>query len=164
MPECQSWTAVPIYMKLVNMVAKITGRIFVGPDLCRNKDYLDAAINYTLDLIEAQQAVKQVRPILRPFLAPRLPEILRLRQREKAAAEYLQPIVQARRDAEANDPNWQKPDDMLSWFMNRRDDYGVDSTAKLAKLQLGIIFAAIHTTTMTTTNMQVSPSMVPKIR
>lgn len=143
----------PIYSRLVNMVAKISGRVFVGPELCRDDGYLDAAVNYTMDLINAQRAIKKIRPLYRPYLAPRLPEIKRLLQRQKSAEAFLRPVVQARRDAEKNDPSYQKPDDLLSWFMNRSEDFGVESTEKLAKLQLGIIFAAIHTTTLTATNM-----------
>lgn len=137
------------------MVAKITGRVFVGPDLCRHKEYLDSAINYTMDVINLQQAIKQINPWLRPIRAPRLPEYSRLRRREKLAEELLQPIIDARRAAEANDPDYQRPDDMLAWFMQRSKDYRFHSTAELAKLQLGLIFAAIHTTTLTTTNMYV---------
>ncbi|KAF2689091.1 ent-kaurene oxidase [Lentithecium fluviatile CBS 122367] len=156
MPACEDWTAVPIYKTLVTMVAKISGRIFVGAELCRNKDYLDCAINYTMDLIDTLKAVKHTNPWLRPILAPRLPEYHRLQKRERLARDVLVPIVRARQDAEkknADNPNWQRPDDMLSWFMSRREEYGVHSTEYMAKLQLGLIFAAIHTTTMTATNI-----------
>jgi hypothetical protein len=152
-PECEDWTSISIYMKLVHMVAKITGRVFVGPELCRNEDYLDSAINYTMDVINVQQSVKLIKPWLRPILAPRLPAVKRLRKREKMAEDLLKPIVQARLDAERDDPNYKSPDDMLSWFMSRNDEFGGHSSALLAKMQLGLIFAAIHTTTLVTTNM-----------
>lgn len=152
MPECDDWTGVYIYMKLAKIVAKVSGRVFVGPELCRDEKYLDAGINYTIELMNGQRAVKRVRPWLRPLLAPRLPEIRLLRKREAEAAEFLNPVVQARRDAE-KDPDYQKPDDFLQWLLNRRGDYKIESTAHLAKLQLGITFAAIHTTTVTATNV-----------
>ena len=109
--DCEDWTPVKINSKLVNMVAKITGRIFVGPELCRNKEYLDSAINYPTELVSAAQAVKQTRPFLRPWLAPRLPEVRKLDETERKAKQMLEPIIQARRDAQANDPDWQQPDD-----------------------------------------------------
>lgn len=152
MSPCEDWTGEYIYMKLVNVVAKVSGRVFVGPELCRDQGYLDAGINYTMELMNAQCAVKNMRPWIRPFLAPRLPEVLLLRKREKQATEFLRPVVQARRDAEKN-PDYQKPDDMLQWLLNRSVDYKIDSTAHLAKLQLGITFAAIHTTSVTATNV-----------
>lgn len=152
MPPCEDWTPVGIYMKLVRVVAKVSGRVFVGGELCRNKDYLDSGIHYTLELIGAQRAIKNLNPWLKPILAPRCPEVQRLRKRERMATDFLRPIIQARREAE-KDPDYQKPDDMLQWFLNRSSDYGVDTVQRMASIQLGIIFAAIHTTTLTATNM-----------
>jgi cytochrome P450 len=153
MPACEDWTSVHIYMKLVNAVAKVSGRVFVGPDLCRNKDYLDAAVNYTMDFISARSKIQDMRPWLRPFLAPRLKEVRQLAKREEMARKIIYPVVQARRDAENNDPDYKKPEDMLQWLMNRLEESGDDSIERLAKSQLGLIFAAIHTTTLTATNM-----------
>lgn len=154
MPACEDWTPVYIYMKLVHVIAKISGRVFVGPELCKDKDYLDAGINYTMDLITAQRQIQDIRSWLRPFLAPRLKSVQQLRKREKQARDLLAPIVAARREAEKKGgPEYQKPDDMLQWMMNR---HGEDvSVEKLAIQQLGLIFAAIHTTSLTATNVYV---------
>lgn len=156
MPPCEEWTSVYIYMKLVNAVAKVSGRVFVGPDLCRNKDYLDAAVNYTMDLISAQRKIQTMRPWLRPFLAPRLKEVAQLDKRTKSARELIAPIVAARREAEKNDPTYEKPQDMMQWLLDRYEASGRgDYLQQLAQSQLGLIFAAIHTTTLTATNMYV---------
>ncbi|KAF2268140.1 cytochrome P450 monooxygenase-like protein [Lojkania enalia] len=156
---CKDWTSVPIYMALVKIVAKVSGRVFVGPDLCHDKDYLDAGINYTLELIGAQRAIKEMRPWLRPLLAPRLPEVRRLREREQQAQAFLKPIIKARLDAQ-KDPEYQKPDDMLQWFMSKGGD-SFDSM-RVAKFTLGLIFAAIHTTTMTATNILYTLAATPE--
>jgi hypothetical protein len=42
MPPCEDWTEVCINQKLVDVVAKVSGRVFVGPELCHDKDYLDS--------------------------------------------------------------------------------------------------------------------------
>lgn len=160
LPPCQDWTEVCINAKLVDVVAKVSGRVFVGPELCQDPDYLDSGSNYTVDLMKAVQAIKKTRPWLRPFLAPRLPEVRKLRERERRAAEVLEPIVRSRMEAQKNDPNWQQPDDMMQWMMNRSQ--GANSVAELAKMQLGLIFAAIHTTTMTTTNILYTLAVTPE--
>jgi hypothetical protein len=77
------------------MVSKITSGIFVGPELCRNEEYLNSAINYPMDLIATQLAVKLIRPLLRPWLAPRMPEVRKLDETERKAKQVLEPIVQA---------------------------------------------------------------------
>ena len=153
MPPCEDWTSVHIYMKLVNAVAKVSGRVFVGPTLCRDKDYLDAAVNYTLDIVGAQRKIQDMRPWLRPFLAPRLKEVRTIDSRKEKARKLIAPIVQARREAEKNDPRYKKPEDMMQWLMDRYSASGNDSIDTLAQSQLGLIFAAIHTTTLTATNM-----------
>ncbi|KAF1935949.1 ent-kaurene oxidase [Clathrospora elynae] len=160
MPPCQDWTEVCINQRLVDVIAKVSGRIFVGPELCEDPEYLDSGVNYTLDLMSAVQAIKKLRPWLKPFLAPRLPETIQLRKREQHAAEFLQPIVLERITAKKNDANWQEPDDMLQWMINRSK--GADSYEQIAQYQLTLIFAAIHTTTMTTTNTLYTLAVTPE--
>jgi cytochrome P450 len=104
-------------------------------------------------LITAQLEIKKIRPFFKPWSAPRLPSVQKLHEAQKNLASFLEPVIQARRDAEKNDPEWQKPDDMLTWLMNRQGEFGVKSTKHLAQLLLGLIFASIHTTTLTATNM-----------
>lgn len=162
LPECNTWTEVCINSKLVDIVARVSGRVFVGPDLCQDPEYLNCGSNYTVYLMEAVRAIKRIRPWLRPFLVPRLPEIKRLRDMEKRAAEHLQPIVRERMEAEKNDPNWEKPDDMMQWLLNRSSSYGGATVEGLAKVQLGLIFAAIHTTTMTATNILYTLAVTPE--
>jgi hypothetical protein len=181
LPECKEWTEVSMNAKLVDIIAKVSGRIFVGPDLCQDPEYLHSASNYTVYLMQALYAIKQTRPWLRPFLVPRLPEIRRLREMEKRAAKHLEPIVRERKESERNDPNWEKPDDMVSlcypvlkahtnlssnvkmqWLLNHSAEHGVDSVEGLAKTQLGLIFAAIHTTTMTVTNILYTLAVMPE--
>jgi hypothetical protein len=153
MPPCDDWTPVNIYSKLSIMVAKISGRMFVGPDLCNEPDYLESSVAYTFDLIGAQHAIKQLRPFLKPILASRLPEVKLLRERERKITGVLAPEVERRREAEKNDPNCQKPDDLLQWLLNRTKGTSEDTVENIVKLQLAVIFAAIHTTTMTVTHM-----------
>jgi hypothetical protein len=115
LPSCEDWTEVTIYKAMVDIIAQVSGRVFVGPELCKDPTYLECSINYTMDLVNSVTAIKALRPWLRPFLAPRLPEIQQLRKRERTAAEYLKPIIKQRQDAEKNNPEWQKPDD-VSWL------------------------------------------------
>ncbi|KAH7063768.1 ent-kaurene oxidase [Paraphoma chrysanthemicola] len=163
MPPCTDWTAVHIYSKLSIMVAKISGRMFVGPDLCNHPDYLESSVAYTFDLIAAQHAIKRVRPILKPFLASRLPEVKILRERERKIKQVLAPEVRRRREARGKDSNYQEPDDLLQWLLNRSGgDAGKDTVDHIVKLQLAVIFAAIHTTTMTVTHMLYSLAVTPE--
>jgi cytochrome P450 len=153
MPDCKDWTAVNVWSKIAAMVAKISGRLFVGPELCRDEKYLEMAVNYAMLLNTAQEDIKRLRPIFKPWTAPRLQSVKKLHEARKELEEFLAPIVQSRRDAKVHDPNWIEPDDMLSWLMKRQEEVGDTSTKRAAAMQLGLNFAAILTTTLTTTNM-----------
>lgn len=160
MPTCDDWTDVTIYKTLVDIIAQVSGRVFVGPELCEDPFYLDCATNYTLDMIDSVTATKKIRPWLRPFLASRTPEMRRLHQKEKDLIEYLRPIIKQRQEA-AKDPNWEKPDDMSQWLLDRSAGDKLP-VAEYARIQLSLIFAAIHTTSTTATNIFYTLAATPE--
>lgn len=161
-PSVSESTPSPINInsKLLRIVAKVSGRVFIGPELCHDERYLSAAIGYTVSVMEAQRAVEKMSPWLRPFAARRLKEVRKLMEWEKDAMDFLRPVVESRREKQRRGEVLEK--DMLQWLMDSADQgqgrqhekWGTDTTTtrKLARLQLGISFAAIHTTTLVTTH------------
>lgn len=143
------WTEININRKLLRIVAKVSGRIFIGPELCHEEEYIDAAINYT---VEVMNAVREINDLtwFRDWRAPYLPTVQRINQRIKQALDFLKPVVEDRIARQKNDPDYEKPDDLLQWLMD--GEKGVPDVEYIARLQLGMTFAAIHTTTLTTTN------------
>ncbi|KAK1983621.1 cytochrome P450 [Colletotrichum cereale] len=161
LPQSCEWTEVKIMDRLMRIIAMASGRVFVGPELCRSEDYIDAAINYTVDLLKAIRKVSVIRPWLRPFLAPSRPEVKRLHQRIAEAVEFLKPVVELRRKA-SQDSDYQKPDDLLQWMIETQEESGDKDDEKLARYQLAISFAAIHTTSMTATNTLYTLAAMPE--
>ena len=149
---CSDWTTININNVLLRVVAIVSGRIFIGPELYRKDEYVEAATQYTVELLGAQRAVKAIRPWPRPIYAPFLPEQKALERRVVAANRFLQPVVQARREAAAQGENRQY-DDFLGWMMNNATKFDIKNDKEIARIQLAISFAAIHTTTMTATNV-----------
>lgn len=164
LPPCEKATEVHIHDVLANVVAQTSGRLFVGPELCQDPDYIETSVQYSLDIFIAAAAVKRVRPWLRPFLGSRVPEVARLRERERRAMEMMGSVIRQRKEAEKSDPSWQKPDDMMQWLMARSDD----NLAMLTNRQLVLTFAAIHTTTTAATNiiytLAATPEYIPGLR
>ncbi|KAF7548892.1 hypothetical protein G7Z17_g6765 [Cylindrodendrum hubeiense] len=138
MPEGQDWTEINIHHILLRVVGMVSGRMFIGPELCRTDQYLDAAINYTMEVMEAQRA------------------------RIKEFDDFLTPVVEGREEA-AKDPSFEKPDDMLQWIMDGREKFPDKNSRNMAKVQLGISFAAIHTTTLTATNVFYDLAALPEL-
>lgn len=151
LPQTNEWTEININSKLLRIVAMASGRIFIGPELCRDEAYLDAAINYTIDVMTAVHLISFTPKWLRPLVARLLPQVKRVHRRVKEADDFLRPVVAARKKA-AESMDYQEPDDMLQWIINSQKKFGEKDDKELAKNQLGVSFAAIHTTTLTTLN------------
>ncbi|EUC27499.1 hypothetical protein COCCADRAFT_41791 [Bipolaris zeicola 26-R-13] len=165
MPSCENWSEVNINKILLYVVSQVSGRIFVGPELCRNPEYIELVTNYTVYLGATVAAVKQLRPWLKPFLAHRLPEVVQLRKYQQRLSEFVLPIINERMTAKAKDPNWQEPDDMLQWIIARssgKEGDGKASIEDIASFQITLIFGAIHTTTLTATNILYTLAVTPE--
>ncbi|CCF36957.1 ent-kaurene oxidase [Colletotrichum higginsianum] len=167
LPQSGEWEEVDINQKLLRIVAIVSGRIFVGPELCRNETYIDSAINYTIDVMVAVYMIGLVPVWLRPFLAPRLPFVKKLEKRIQEADDFLRPVVKERRTA-MQDPSLASHDDMLQWIINSEIKRGNVDDKAVAKLQLSVSMAAIHTTTLTALNalytLAAMPHLVPELR
>ena len=151
--ECSEWTELNATNQLLQVVAQVSGRAFVGEELCRDPKYISTAINYTVDLMTAVRAVTLVPEWKRWWAAPRLPEVKRLRQYESDGIEMLRSVIDSRLNAAAADPEYTKPDDIMQWTLDRLlEQDGKVNAALAAKYQLILTFAAIHTTTLTATN------------
>lgn len=150
MPACKEWTELNVHGKLLRIVARVSGRIFIGAELCNQEAYINSATKYTVDVVQAVRAVQALKPWARWFKGSSLPEVKVLDKHEEEAKRFLRPVVTARRGAE-KEPGYQKPDDMLQWLLDN-PDIGDRDDRVLAKLQLSISFAAIHTTSLTLTN------------
>lgn len=150
--DCTDWTSLNINKSLLRVVAIVSGRIFIGPELYRKEPYIEAATQYTMELLAAQRAVKAIVPWLRPFLAPFLPELKTLKSRLATADTFLRPVVASRR-AQSDVPGLVHHDDFLGWMMADAKKLKIKDDKDIARVQLAISFAAIHTTTMTATNV-----------
>jgi cytochrome P450 len=166
LPQSGDWTEVHIFGKLLRIVAMASGRIFVGPELCRDERYLEVSTLYTVDLVEAARIVTEIPSWRRPLFAPIHPAVRKVHRRLDEAIAFLRPVVAARQEAARRGE--EKPDDMLQWIIDDHVAGGQEDAAELARMQLGVSFAAIHTTTMTTTSalytLAAMPELVPVLR
>lgn len=149
---CPEWTEVKVYQELLKIVAIVSGAIFVGPEFCREPSWVHASINYTTDLFKAAALLKQWPPYMRPLAKFWIPEVGRVYRYKRQAVDLLAPVIRdrrARRDRETDEA----PEDMLQWLVNKAPKFGTDNEEELAASQLTLSLAAIHTTTLTATQM-----------
>ncbi|KAG8162550.1 hypothetical protein KVR01_008315 [Diaporthe batatas] len=148
LPQTHSWTEVKINDKLVRIIAKASGRIFVGLELCRDEKYLETSINFTIDVMKAVFTVAFLPVWLRPVLTPVIPFVRTVHRRIREQTELISPLIRSRRLAAKNDPS-REPVDMLDWLIGEQMKSGIVDDYDLVQKQLGATFASIHTTTQT---------------
>ncbi|KAJ8123867.1 hypothetical protein ONZ43_g280 [Nemania bipapillata] len=149
-PDCRDeWVSVSIYDLLLRVVARVSGRVLVGPEICRQEEWLYTAIHFTENSYAIIMALRLLPSYLHPFIGPLLPAYWRVRSNLATAKRIIGPVVRQRRAKEASCAagEYKKDEDVLQWMM----DIGVAEEAtpdKLAHRQLMLSLAGIHTTTM----------------
>lgn len=156
--ECPEWTEVPVYGKVLQLVALLSGRTFVGLPLSRDKEWTDATINFTSDTLRAVKAIEKYHPLIRPLISHLLPEMKGLRAYREFAGKKLKPQVNAILARRLEKANGRVPEDLLDddvvkgnfnmihWTLNHLKDINSADAISLGQLQMLIAFAAIHTT------------------
>lgn len=145
------WTSITIYPKLMQIVAVVSGCIFIGPDLNRSQIYIDSSINYTLDLFGAASELRQWPSFMRPIVKHFLPSVVKVNEHRRKAKEFLVPVIRERRAL--RQAGEAEPDNALQWMVAKADKFNVTDDGALAEVQLTLSLAAIHTTTMTATHV-----------
>jgi cytochrome P450 len=155
-----------IYQKTLRIVAIVSGHVFLGPDLCRREEYLYASINFTVDVFKAVRQLKAWNRWLRPIVSFFTPELKQIQVHRQKARDFLLPIIRERRAA-LRAGKTDLPDDMLQWTINKATKFN-ESDEALADLQLTLSMAAIHTTTLQTTDilgeLAIRPDVVEELR
>ncbi|PQE10414.1 hypothetical protein CJF32_00000961 [Rutstroemia sp. NJR-2017a WRK4] len=147
----EGWRTVPVYGKVLGIVAILSGRVFVGAPLCREEEWIRATTAYTL-ILSGTVGMLWKRPWWqRPFLAPIYFRTLNGVQAK--AEKMLQPLL----EREAGSSGWEKKvgeqtdGQLISWLVShtpRKPDGTID-LQELARNQLIVSLAAIHTTSIT---------------
>ncbi|KAG6816479.1 hypothetical protein H0H93_008055, partial [Arthromyces matolae] len=166
LPPTEGWASVLALPTIMKIVSRSSNRLFVGLPLCRNADYRDLNIEFTIDVIKAAQLINLFPNILKPLVGRLLTNVESQIQR---AMSHLRPIIEDRLDKEAEyGKDWTgKPNDALSWLLQLAE--GKQRTVRDLTLRiLSLNFAAIHTTSMAFTqilfDLAANPSFVPALR
>ncbi|KAH9055827.1 cytochrome P450 [Lactarius deliciosus] len=144
------WVKVPILETMQRVVCATSNRVFVGPLLCRNQDYVTLNLNFAVNVIKFATIIGMFPKPLKPVVARVLSN---LPSQIRQEMEFIRPMVEERfaRMEEFGEDWDDKPNDLLMWLMS--ESKGVErSLAGLARRMLVVNFAAIHSTSITLTN------------
>lgn len=131
---------------ILQLVARVSSRVFVGPELCTDEDWLDVSVNYTTHAMIAADALSRWPAALRRLVCIFLPEVRKVRKEFARAREILEPVFHKRREQNRKSRQegevTSKTADTIGWFDEVAKGRSYDDT----RAQLGLSFAAIHTT------------------
>jgi len=144
------WVRVPIVETLQRVICSATNRVFVGVPLCQNRDYQHLNLTFAVNVMKYATILSFVPRPLKRIVARMLSN---LSSQVRQQVEFLRPIVEERfAKMEEFGDDWDKPNDMLMWLMDEAK--GVERSLEgVARRLLVVNFAAIHSTSQTTTQV-----------
>lgn len=162
------WHSAVVKEQALDLVARLSSRVFLGKPLCRNTRWLEIAKNYTVDAFGAARLLRAVPPLLRPISHWFMPECRRLRQEVRDARALIEPEVERRKaraeKALAEGKKSDKTADTIGWMVEVAKGRKVDYVAG----QLSLSLAAIHTTsealTLAIMDICLFPSLLQPLR
>ncbi|OJK01308.1 hypothetical protein ASPACDRAFT_1879884 [Aspergillus aculeatus ATCC 16872] len=141
----QDWEPHFFAREVPYIVARLSTLVFLGERVCRNPEWLDLSVNYTLDIFGAITALRRWPSILRPIVHWFLAPAQKLRQHVRVARRII------RREMEERQQNKKttRLADALDWLHEVAAGRPLDATTA----QIGLTLVTIHTTSNLLTNV-----------
>ena len=131
----------------MQLVARLSSKVFLGDELCRDEAWLKITIAYTVNLFLAAEKLRLWPSAIRPLAHWFVPECRLLRAQVAEAKALIGDVLKRRRAEKAAARAEGRPEpehnDAIEWF--EKESKGRPYNAVNA--QLGLSLAAIHTTT-----------------
>ena len=150
------WKAVTMAPKAHRIVTRAANRVLVGVPLCRNEEYPQMSIRYTIDIRRGGQASS----VSRFMKLPATYLVTNVRQQQNIARKLLLPYIKRRLAEEHNYLQADKVDewkrkkrhDLLQWVIDAAPDEAERDPGRLMYRVLHINAATVHTTSVTYLN------------
>ncbi|KAK1976426.1 cytochrome p450 monooxygenase [Colletotrichum cereale] len=163
----EGWVRAPIYTMSTRIIAFISGRVFVGLPLSRDEEWIQIAINSTIDSFVGAAMMWQYPSWSWPIMQWIVPQTKRVRYYRGRVAEMLKPLIAKRLGDAKESPDSKKPSDMIQWLMDNSAGRA-DNMAFQANEHIVMNVAAIHTTgghlAHTLFDLARFPEYVPQLR
>ncbi|KAK1561572.1 cytochrome P450 [Colletotrichum navitas] len=141
------WTVYTMGPVALDVIARVTSRIFLGDVLCRDKDWLEITKNFTIQGFIATEALKRKPKMLRGIYNRFDPMCVELRNTIQRARDLLGPVIEKRRkrreEAIARGEKVSVMNDAIEWFEEEAAGIPYDPVS----IQMTISTSSIHSTT-----------------
>lgn len=130
---------------ILDIVARLSSRVFLGPEICRNPAWLRITVDYTVSSFAAATTLRLWPNLLRPVVHWFLPSCRRIRAQLREAREIITPVIEKRRALTRRSKDkgdTRQETDAIAWM----EDIAKGRPYDPAVAQLSFSLAAIHTT------------------
>ncbi|KAE9566865.1 Cytochrome P450 monooygenase 1 [Colletotrichum fructicola] len=145
--DSKEWKEFVLKPTLLDLVARISARVFLGEEGCRNPAWLKITKEYTVDAFIAGVELRKYPPGIRHVIHWFLPQCKAVRAHQQTARNIINEVLHARkvedqqRLAEGLKPKARN--DAVEWFEQMAKGRNYDA----ATVQIALAMAAVHTTT-----------------
>ncbi|KIK58719.1 hypothetical protein GYMLUDRAFT_689400 [Collybiopsis luxurians FD-317 M1] len=146
-PQEDEWELINLNDALMPLVARTSNRFLSGLPLCRNPDYLDLNIRYTMRVILAASFIGRFPTFLKPLVGKLVSPLSAAVRRAK---RHLVPIIQERlANEEHYGEGWaERPNDLLTWLLSKATTDSRRTIDDLVLRFLSANLAALFSTNM----------------
>ncbi|KAF2756147.1 cytochrome P450 monooxygenase [Pseudovirgaria hyperparasitica] len=164
------WHETNLKAAVFDIIARMSSRIFLGSQLCRNEEWLEITKSYTAIFYTGSSQLRLFPRVLRPIVHWFLPSCRRLREQQRKARHVIRPLVEARQKAKEEARAKGQPDpkfeDALEWASEQRAATGSECDDGVFQLTLSLL--AIHNSfdlvQQTMLDLAQHPEFIPSIR
>ncbi|KAL1616422.1 hypothetical protein SLS56_011413 [Neofusicoccum ribis] len=143
--ESQEWRTINVSQESLELVARLSTLVFIGPELPRNREWLNIVGSYSINVMIAVHKLRLCPAFLRRIANCRTSKRQACRKAIRDARRLIDPVVAKRREerrSQSKDGKLPKSTDTIGWM----DDVAKGKSYDFPLHQLFLSGAAIHTT------------------
>ncbi|KAF5012813.1 hypothetical protein FDECE_1102 [Fusarium decemcellulare] len=147
--DVEDWKDIQAQPMLLDIVARLSSRVFLGEELCRDEEWLQLTKRYTMTAFGAASQLRVYPRPLRRIIRWFIPACKQLRTEFAGARDKISTVIEKRRQLQRAAKQAGQPapefEDALEWA--DREAAALNVTVDPAIFQLTLSAAAIHTST-----------------
>lgn len=165
--ECKDWLPIQVYPKVLRLVSRVNGKIFVGNGLHQNEEWISISSTYARNIFLASAKLRFFHPWLRPVVQYFISELRTIWECNARARDLLAPIIQ-QRESLARLGEYKKPNDAIEWLRDLVPEPDKNDPHFQGISQLAIGAVSVNTTSQLITNaifnLATYPEYVPILK
>ena len=131
------------------LVSRMSAKVFVGHPACRDLEWLQVSIDFSIDLFMTAFTMRMFPPWLHPIVAHIIPARRRLKNDMAIGKKVISNVIKKYKDAK--DGGYEPEETLLGWMIDNGTEKE-NQIDEMAARQCALTLASIHTTALALSN------------